>query len=164
MIRVNQAGEYGAKRIYKGQLDVIKDPTQRLHISHMANQEEEHLAYFNTLMIEHNVRPTVLHPLWHVGGYLMGAICAKIDPKLAHACTIAVEDVIDEHYQDQLNELEFFPEHKNLQDAISKFKEDEKEHCNTAKKEGGEDHPASMVVNKVVRAITRGAIFLSKKI
>ncbi|MBP9753112.1 MAG: demethoxyubiquinone hydroxylase family protein, partial [Proteobacteria bacterium] len=114
--------------------------------------------------VEHNVRPTLLHPFWHVGGYLMGAICAKIDPKLAHACTIAVEDVIDEHYQTQLNELEFFPELKPLKDAISKFKEDEKEHCMTAKTEGGNDHPASFVVNTLVRNITKGAIFLSKKI
>ncbi|MBP9752526.1 MAG: demethoxyubiquinone hydroxylase family protein, partial [Proteobacteria bacterium] len=95
MIRVNQAGEYGAKRIYKGQLDFTKDKDQKEIIHHMAIQEEEHLDYFNKLMVEHNVRPTLLHPFWHVGGYLMGAICAKIDPKLAHACTIAVEDIID---------------------------------------------------------------------
>jgi ubiquinone biosynthesis monooxygenase Coq7 len=164
MIRVNQAGEYGAKRIYQGQLDCTNDKDQREIISHMKDQEEEHLAYFNKLMVEHNVRPTLLHPFWHVGGYLMGAITAKIDPKLAHACTIAVEDVIDEHYQEQLNELEFFPEHEELKKAIEKFKADEQDHCETAKTEGGNDHPASYLVNKIVKNITKGAIYLSKKI
>jgi ubiquinone biosynthesis monooxygenase Coq7 len=164
ILRVNQAGEYGAKRIYQGQLDFTKDLRQKEILNHMAAQEEEHLDYFNKRMIEEGVSPTLLHPLWHVGSYAMGAITAKLDPKLAHACTIAVEEVIDEHYAEQIEQLEFFPEYKDVKEAIIKFKDDEKEHCDTAKNEGGYDHPASFLVHKIVRGVTKTAIALSKKI
>lgn len=164
IIRVNQAGEYGAKRIYQGQLSQTKDEKQRALLEHMASQEEEHLQFFNEQMVIHGVRPTCLHPFWHVGGYLMGAITAKIDPRLAHACTIAVENVIDEHYDEQLKKLDFFPEYKNLKSAIEKFKQDEQEHHDVAIDAGGNDHPASFLVKKIVSTITKTAIHLSKTI
>ena len=164
MIRVNQAGEYGAKRIYEGQISQTKDERQRKILEHMAEQEQKHLSYFNHVMVEQGVRPTLLQPFWHVGGYLIGAITAKIDPKLAHACTMAVEEVIDEHYQQQLDELEFFPEHEDLKSTIEVFRKEEQEHHDIAEDEGGSDHPASEAVKKTVSFITKTAIALSKKI
>lgn len=165
ILRVNQAGEYGARRIYRGQLDVIKDPKEHAIISHMAEQEEEHLAEFNRLVIEHNVQPTILHPLWHVGGYAMGAISALISKEAAHACTIAVEEVIDEHYQQQLDFLKTSPHSApDLINKIQKFKDDEQEHRQTAIDQGGESAPFYPILHAVVKGITRFAIAASKKI
>lgn len=164
IIRVNQAGEYGAKRIYQGQLDYTVDEKQASILKHMAEQEEKHLSFFNHYMVQNGIRPTALHPLWHVGGYMMGALTAKIHPQLAHACTMAVEDVIDQHYQEQIEKLSFFPEYKDLKETIEQFKIEEQEHHHTAAVEGGDDHPASPFVKKIVGGITKAAIFLSKKV
>ena len=106
MIRVNQAGEYGAKRIYAGQLAVMGDrsPAAR-SIAHMAEQEERHLSAFDKLMAERGVRPTALQPIWDVAGFALGAVTAAIGPEAAMACTVAVETEIDRHYSEQLAEL-----------------------------------------------------------
>lgn len=164
IIRVNQAGEYGAKRIYQGQLDQTKDKDQRVLLEHIAYQEDQHLKFFNEQMIMYGIRPTCLHPFWHIGAYLMGAITARIDPKLAHACTIAVEEVIDSHYSEQLKKLEFFPEHQILKNAIEKFRQEEQNHHDISADAGGNDHPASFLVKKIVGTITKTAIHLSKTI
>ena len=163
MIRVNQAGEFGAKRIYEGMIAFSK-PEEKELLKEMLDQELEHLATFNDIMIKNKVRPTFLQPLWHLGGYAMGAVTAKIHPKVAHACTIAVEDVIEKHYQEQLNELEFYPEHDAFKKTVKQFRDDELEHRDTAVDQGGDDHPLAQPVKSVVTAITKAAIFLSKKI
>lgn len=164
MIRVNQAGEYGAKRIYQGQIDFNSDPKLAPTLNHMAEQEDVHLKYFNHVMIEENITPTLLTPFWHIGGYAMGAITAALSPKLAHACTIAVEDVIEEHYQEQLQTLDFYEGYTPLQEKIKLFQKEEVEHANLAAQQGGNDHPLSPFVKSIVRAITKTAIHLSKKI
>jgi ubiquinone biosynthesis monooxygenase Coq7 len=106
MIRVNQAGEFGAKRIYAGQLAIMGDrhPAAR-SISHMAEQEQRHLDAFDRIMAERGVRPTVFHPFWNVAGYALGAATAVLGPEAAMACTVAVETEIDLHYSEQLEEL-----------------------------------------------------------
>ena len=106
MIRVDQAGEYGATRIYAGQLAVLGDrhPAARL-IAGMAAQEERHRAFFDRLIAERSVRPTVLQPFWNVAGFALGAVTAAIGPKAAMACTAAVETEIDLHYAEQLEQL-----------------------------------------------------------
>lgn len=101
IIRVNQAGEYGAKRIYEGQLSVLKNSDKEL-VQHMYEQELLHLQYFNTQIIKQKIRPSLLQPLWHVAGWTLGAVSAKISKKMAMACTVAVEEVIDKHYQKQI--------------------------------------------------------------
>lgn len=164
LIRVNQAGEYGAKRIYQGQIDYNKDENELKNLEHMAAQEDEHLKYFNNLMIENAVRPTFLHPLWHIGGYAMGALSSKIDARLAHAVTIAVEEVIDQHYQEQLEQLEFYPQHRSLAQSIEKFRQEEIQHAKIATDKGGNDHPASSIVKTLTKAVTQMAISLSKRI
>ena len=120
-IRVNHAGEYGAKQIYKGQLAVFKlkkdQPTVDL-IEHMQQQEEIHFDYFNQKMVDEKVRPTLMQPLWQVAGFALGFVTAAIGKKAAMACTVAVEEVIDEHYQDQLSHLEADAELKNKIEQI----------------------------------------------
>ncbi|RZM11819.1 MAG: demethoxyubiquinone hydroxylase family protein, partial [Sphingomonas sp.] len=106
MVRVDQAGEYGAIRIYAGQLAVLGDrhPSSRL-IHHMAQQEERHRAFFDRMIVERRVRPTVLQPIWKVAGFALGAVTAAISPRAAMACTAAVETEIDKHYAEQLAAL-----------------------------------------------------------
>ena len=106
MLRVDQAGEYGATRIYAGQLAVLGDrqPASRL-IARMAAQEQRHLRHFDALLAERGVRPTLLQPFWRVAGHALGAATALISPQAAMACTAAVEDEIDRHYSEQLDAL-----------------------------------------------------------
>jgi 3-demethoxyubiquinol 3-hydroxylase len=163
MIRVNQAGEYGAKRIYAGQLAVMGDRTPSARsIAHMAEQEERHLAAFDKLMAERGVRPTVLHPIWDVAGFALGAVTAAIGPEAAMACTVAVETEIDRHYTEQLAELgDSEPE---LSAMVADFQADELEHKATALAEGAERAPAYPLLSAVVRFGCRTAIAVSKRI
>ncbi len=101
VIRVDQAGEYGARRIYEGQLAVLPPGPARTAVEHMAAQERRHLQVFDKMMVDRRVRPTALGPLWHVAGYALGAATALLGGKAAMACTVAVEEVIDRHYARQ---------------------------------------------------------------
>lgn len=168
MLRVNQAGEYGAVRIYKAQIDVFEkktaDPRTLEITSQMLKQEEEHLDAFNTLMIQHGVRPTLLTPLWHVAGYAMGAFTALISEKAAHACTIAVEEVIDEHYRSQIEELEKTndPEAEKLHALFQRCQQDELHHKEIAENEGGRD--AYPLLSGAIKIVSRLAIEISKRV
>jgi ubiquinone biosynthesis monooxygenase Coq7 len=164
MIRVNQAGEYGASRIYAGQLAILKDTPAEESLTAMAAEEAEHLQKFNRLIIENQVRPTILQPLWHVGGYALGMITAIIGEKAAHACTIAVEEVIDEHYQSQLKELKKTTDHHDaLITLIEECRQDEIAHKETAIELGGHDAPAYQFLTSTIKKISRTAIWLSSR-
>ena len=163
MIRVNQAGEFGAKRIYAGQLAIMGDrhPAAR-SISHMAEQEQRHLDAFDRIMAERGVRPTVFHPFWNVAGYALGAATAVMGPEAAMACTAAVETEIDRHYAEQLEELgDSEPE---LSALIAEFQAEELEHKATAIAEGAERAFAYPVMSAEIRAGCRVAIAVSKRI
>jgi len=163
MIRVNQAGEYGAKRIYAGQLAVMGDrtPVSR-SIAHMAEQEQRHLSAFDQMIAERGVRPTALQPFWNVAGFALGAATAAIGPEAAMACTVAVETEIDRHYSEQLEELgENEPE---LSAMIAEFQAEEQEHKEIALAEGAENAPGYPIMSAVIRAGCRAAIALSKRI
>jgi ubiquinone biosynthesis monooxygenase Coq7 len=165
MIRVNQAGEYGAARIYAGQLAVLKGTPAESTLTEMAEQEAAHLKKFNRLSIEHEVRPTLLQPLWHVGGYALGMVTAFLGEKAAHACTIAVEEVIDEHYQEQLEALEHIPDQPtSLVEIIEECRQDELAHKETAIEMGGHQAPAYELLSTTIKTISRTAIWLSKRI
>ena len=167
MIRVNQAGEYGAGRIYAGQLAILKNAPTAQTLLHMAHQESEHLQKFNRLIIEHKVRPTFLQPLWHVGGYALGMATALLGEKAAYACTIAVEEVIDDHYQRQLKELKgspLTPDKADLAQLIEYCRQDEVAHKKTAIELGGQEAPAYPLLTTAIKAISRTAIWLSKRI
>ena len=106
MIRVDHAGEYGATRIYAGQLAVLRGSSRAAHlVTHMAAQEERHRAFFDRMIVERGVRPTLLQPIWKVAGFALGAATAALGPDAAMACTAAVETEIDKHYSQQLAEL-----------------------------------------------------------
>ena len=163
MIRVNQAGEFGAKRIYAGQLAVMGDVTPAARsIAHMAEQEERHLSAFDKMMAERGVRPTALYPIWNVAGFALGAVSAAIGPEAAMACTVAVETEIDRHYSEQLAEIgDSDPE---LSAMILDFQADELEHKATALAQGAERAPAYPVMSALVRLGCRTAIAVSKHI
>lgn len=163
MLRVNQAGEYGATRIYAGQMAVMGDhvPAART-IAAMAAQEERHRILFDRMMIERGVRPTLLQPFWNAAGFALGAATALIGPKAAMACTAAVETEIDRHYGEQLDQLgETDPE---LSDAIADFRADEQEHHDTAIAQGAEEAIAYPLLSGVIRLGCRAAIALSRRI
>ena len=163
MLRVDQAGEYGATRIYAGQLAVLRGSSPAAHlVAHMAGQEERHLKRFNQLMAERGVRPTLLQPLWHAGGFALGAVTALISERAAMACTDAVETEIDRHYEEQLQALgDSDPE---LAEDIRVFQAEELEHRDTAREAGAMEAPGYPVLNAAIRGICRAAIALSKRI
>ena len=163
MLRVNQAGEYGATRIYAGQLAVLRKDSPAAHaIAGMARQEQRHLDRFNALMAQRRVRPTALQPLWDVAGFALGAATALIGEKAAMACTDAVETEIDLHYGDQLDQLgEDDPE---LAAEIADFRAEELEHRETARAHGAADAVAYPLLTAAIRAGCRVAIGLSKRI
>ena len=163
MLRVDQAGEYGATRIYAGQLAVLRGSSPAAHlVSHMAAQEERHLARFNHLMSQRRVRPTLLQPLWHVGGFALGAVTALISEEAAMACTDAVETEIDLHYSEQLEELG--DDDPELARDIRDFQAEELEHRDTAREAGAMNAPAYPLLTTAIRGVCRAAIELSKRI
>lgn len=167
MIRVNQAGEYGATRIYAGQLAILKNTPSAQALHEMNEQEQQHLKVFNQLSVEHSVTPTLFQPLWHVGGYLMGAATALLGEKAAHACTIAVEEVIADHYQGQLTHLENTPltsETEHLKEVIARFRAEEMAHREEAIAQGGKEAFGYDLLSQVVKTISRGAIWLSTRL
>ena len=163
MLRVDQAGEYGAIRIYAGQLAVMGDRAPHSgEIRHMAEQEAVHRAKFDALISERGVRPTALQPFWHVAGFALGAATALIGPKAAMACTAAVEEEIDRHYTQQLEELgDSDPE---LSGMIEAFREDERAHRDAALAAGAEQAPAYPLLSGAIRMGCRIAIRLAERI
>ena len=163
MIRVNQAGEFGATRIYAGQLTVMgtRHPAAR-EIAAMAAQEERHRKRFDAMIAERRIRPTLLAPFWNIAGYGLGVATALMGPQAAMACTVAVETEIDRHYGEQLDEIgEADPE---LSEAIADFRSEEVEHKATALSHGAEQAFAYPVLTSVIRAGCRAAIALSRRI
>jgi len=163
MLRVNHAGEYGATRIYAGQKAVL-GPLPSLE--KMAHEEAQHLQLFTDLIIQHGVRPTVLQPLWSVMGFGLGVVTAALGEKAAHACTIAVEEVIEDHYQQQLNHLvsSTDPVAETLRKTIVQCQLDEIAHRQEAVEQGGQDTPLFPVLSGVIKASTRLAIWLSERV
>ena len=165
MIRVDQAGEFGATRIYAGQLAVMGDRgPHSAEIRGMAEQEAGHRAEFDALMARRGVRPTALQPFWDMAGYALGAGTALIGPEAAMACTAAVETEIDAHYSAQLDELEKDGDDPELAEMIHRFREDEREHRDAALEAGAERAPAYPLLSAAIRLGCRAAIRISEKI
>lgn len=161
-IRVDHAGEYGATRIYAGQMSVLKKSRHYAQIKHMAEQEDVHLETFEKIMTERRARPTALMPLWHVAGFALGAGTALLGEKAAMACTVAVESVIEEHYARQAQALG--EEEPELRQTIEKFREEELEHHDTGLEEGAEQTPFYGLLSGAIKAGCRTAIWLSERI
>ncbi|HVA13991.1 MAG TPA: demethoxyubiquinone hydroxylase family protein [Stellaceae bacterium] len=160
MIRVDHAGEYGAKRIYDGQLAVLGQSRTAKKIRHMAKQEQRHLDVFDALVRERRVRPTALSPLWHVAGFALGAATALLGERAAMACTVAVEEVIDEHYRRQIDALG--EDEPALKKSLEEFRADEIEHRDIAEAAGGQSGPPFLGI--AIKAGSRLAIWLSTRI
>ena len=164
MIRVDHAGEFGAVRIYAGQLAVLGARKSQAAdaIRHMAEQEQRHLSTFNTLINERRVRPTALEPIWRVAGFALGAATAMLGEKAAMACTAAVEEVIDEHYASQVARLA--DKDPELKETVEAFRLEEVVHRDTAVAHGAEDAPGYRLLSEGIKAGCRLAIALSEKI
>ena len=163
MLRVDQAGEYGATRIYAGQLAVMGDRAPHAaEIAAMATQEAEHRARFDAMIARRGVRPTALQPLWNAAGFALGAATALIGPEAAMACTAAIETEIEKHYSAQLDELG--DDDPELAATIAEFRDDEREHHATALAAGAERAPAYPLLSGAIRLGCRMAIRLSERI
>lgn len=162
LVRVDQAGEYGAKRIYGGQIAVLGDGPSGPVLRHMAEQEQEHLDAFNRLAAEQHVRPTALQPFWHVAGWALGAGTALMSPRAAMACTVAVETVIDEHYEKQVQALG--DDHPELSAMIRKFQAEELEHRDIGLENEAELAAGYPVLSAAIKAGCRAAIWLSERV
>ena len=162
MIRVDQAGEYGARRIYEGQLAVLGHSRSGPVIRRMYEQELKHLETFDRLIAERRVRPTALQPVWHLAGFALGAATALMGEKAAMACTVAVEEVIDAHYAGQVETLG--EEEAALKETIESFRAEELEHRDTALAESAEQAPACPLLSGAIKAGSRLAIWLSTRI
>lgn len=162
MIRVDHAGEYGAKRIYQGQLAVLGRGAKGDLLRHMQAQEQHHLDVFSDLIAERRVRPTALLPIWHIAGFLLGAATAALGEKAAMACTVAVEEAIDEHYSRQAAELG--EDETALRDTIETFRAEELEHRDIGLDNGAEQAPGYRVLRQTIKAGCRLAIAVSERV
>lgn len=162
IVRVDHAGEYGAKRIYEGQIAVMGRGRHGKTLRHMAEQELEHLRYFEGQLVARRVRPTALQPFWHVAGFLLGAGTAILGERAAMACTVAVEEVIDGHYEAQVPHLG--PEESSLKEHIQRFQAEEVEHRDIGLANGAEQAAGYPVLSAAIKAGTRAAIWLAERI
>ncbi|KAH9590750.1 ubiquinone biosynthesis monooxygenase Coq7 [Schistosoma haematobium] len=166
IIRVDHAGELGANRIYQGQLMVLGKSSIGPKIKEMHDQEVEHLKKFQELIPIHRVRPTLLLPLWSIAGFTLGVGSALLGSKCAMACTVAVESVISEHYNNQIRELvESDPEtYQELLQTLAQFRDEEMEHRDTGLEHDAEQAPFYNIMSQIIKAGCRASIFLAELI
>lgn len=162
MIRVDHAGEYGAIRIYEGQLAVLRRSAKAPLLIRMAEQERHHLETFQKLMVARRARPTALLPFWHLAGFALGAGTALLGERAAMACTVAVEEAIDEHYSAQSAVLG--PDEAGLKSTIEEFRQEELEHRDIGLANEAEKAPAYPVLSAAIKVGCRAAIWLSERI
>ncbi|KAK9722867.1 hypothetical protein QE152_g19457 [Popillia japonica] len=163
IIRVDHAGEFGADRIYAGQMAVLGSTSKGPLIKHMWDQEIKHREKFEELIRKHRVRPTAMIPIWNVMGFALGAGSALLGDKAAMACTVAVETVIVDHYNDQLRKLMGDPEvNKELLETITKFRDEEQEHHDTGMDHGAEQAPFYKAFSEAIKFGCKTAIAISK--
>ena len=162
IIRVDHAGEYGAQRIYAGQLAVMGRGPHAPTIRHMQDQEQHHLDTFAGLIGARRVRPTALLPVWHVAGYALGAVTAAMGARAAMACTVAVEEAIDAHYAAQSEALG--DDEPELRATIEEFRAEELEHRDIGLANEAELAPAYKLLSAVIKAGCRVAIRVSERV
>ncbi|MDJ0893965.1 MAG: demethoxyubiquinone hydroxylase family protein [Alphaproteobacteria bacterium] len=164
IIRVDHAGEFGAQRIYAGQLSVLRNPRARAEVIRMAEQEKAHYREFERLVSRRRARPTLLHPVWSMAGWLLGAGTAMLGSRGAMACTVAVEAAIVEHYQRQIDALEAYPEEQELRDTLAEFRDAEQDHHDTGLAHEAEKAPFYELLTGLIQRSSRVAIWLSERI
>jgi ubiquinone biosynthesis monooxygenase Coq7 len=161
-LRVDHAGERAAQQIYKGQLAVLEKHEMAKEIRHMMDQEVEHLETFDTLLNERRVRPSLLDPLWGAAGFTLGVLTAALGPKAAMACTIAVEEVIGEHYQKQAESLG--TDESKLKSLVERFRDEELDHRDIAIEHDGREAQHYSLLHHVIQRGCRTAIKIAEKI
>lgn len=159
-IRVDHAGEYGAAQIYAGQLAVLGRGPHAAQLRHMQAQEQVHLDSFSSLIHDRRVRPTALLPVWRIAGFALGAITAALGPRSAMACTVAIEETINDHYAAQ--EAALGEEEPALKDTIARFRADELSHRDTALANGAENAPGYRLMAAVIKRGCKAAIRISE--
>ena len=162
VLRVDHAGEYGARRIYQGQMAVLGRRAGAAGIARTYDRERRHLERFEKLMVARRVRPTALQPFWHVTGFALGAATALLGERAAMACTVAVEEVIVAHYGGQLETLG--EDEAELKTTLEEFRADQRKHRETGLKHGAEAAPAYQVLRAAIESGSRLAIWLSERI
>jgi len=162
MIRVDHAGEYGAARIYAGQLAILGRGPHGDTLRHMKAQEQHHLDTFSKLIATRRVRPTALLPLWHAAGFALGAVTAALGPRAAMACTVAVEETIDAHYAAQ--EAELGEDEAELKSTIAQFRAEELEHRDIGLANEAELTRGYKLLTTIIKAGCRVAIKVSEEI
>lgn len=162
IIRVDHAGEYGAARIYAGQLAILRRSDKAALLEHMRDQEQQHLDRFSELVVRRRVRPTAMLPVWHLAGFALGAVTAALGQRAAMACTAAVEEAIDAHYSGQIAELD--EAEAELRDDLSRFREEELEHRDIALTNGATETPGYRLLSGAIKAGCRAAIAISERI
>jgi ubiquinone biosynthesis monooxygenase Coq7 len=162
MIRVDHAGEYGAARIYAGQLAVLRRSAKAPILREMQVQEQQHLEHFNGLIVRRRVRPTAMLPLWHVAGFALGAVTAALGSRAAMACTVAVEEAIDAHYAGQIASLD--EDESELRATLSQFRNDELQHRDTGLAHGAEQAPGYRLLSALIKAGCKAAIRISERV
>jgi ubiquinone biosynthesis monooxygenase Coq7 len=162
-LRVNHAGERAAQTIYKGQLAILKNHEQAAEIQHMMEQEQEHLDTFDTLLNDYKVRPSLFDPVWGVAGFILGATTAAMGPKAAMACTIAVEEVIGEHYAAQVEHLKAQDREPELTKTLERFRDEELEHRDIAIEHDGREATGYPILRSVIQTGCRAAIKIAEK-
>ena len=165
-IRVDHAGERGAIKIYEGQLlalnTFVRDDDLKKTIQEMKAQEKEHCNYFENEIKRRNIKPTKLMPLWDLLGVGLGFGSTLLGKKAAMLCTASVEEVIDEHYEKQINQLK--PDEKKLKEKITKFRQDELHHKDIAYEKGATKKGIYGILNKVIKTGSKIAIKISEKV
>lgn len=164
IIRVDHAGEYGAKRIYQGQLSYPVNQQTTTTIKHMLEQEELHLSYFTNLLLERKIRPTIFMPFWHAIGYTLGKASVMIGPKMAMLITQSIEEVIEQHYQKQIDYLKSHNMEEELLTNIKQFQLDEIEHKDIALELGSSEVLCQDTIGRIIKYMCNVAIHLSKAI
>ena len=165
IIRVDHAGEHGATQIYRGQLAIFKENTEfGKEIKEMADQEEIHKSTFDEYIVKENVKPTALFPFWNLAGYALGLGTALMGKKAAMACTVAVEEVIGQHYDEQAKELSKRKLKPDLLKTVKKFREDELHHKDIAYEKGASKKGFYSIMDKIIKTGSKIAISISEKI
>lgn len=162
VLRVDHAGEYGAARVYAGQLAVLRRSEAAPVLHEMQAQEQLHLERFADLIVRRRVRPTAMLPLWHLAGFALGAATAALGQRAAMACTVAVEEAIDAHYADQIAALD--DSEDELRDTLGRFRQDELHHRDIGLQHGAEQAPGYRLLSAAIKAGCRLAIRISERI
>ena len=162
MLRVDHAGEYGAARIYAGQLAVLRRSATAPVLREMQAQEQQHLERFADQIVRRRVRPTAMLPLWHLAGFALGAATAALGQRAAMACTVAVEEAIDAHYADQIAALD--DSEDELRNTLGRFRQDELHHRDIALQHGAEQALGYRLLSSAIKAGCKLAIRISERI